>query len=86
MKRVLLIIGQILGYLSIATGMAMTILILIALAKFWVDMIIKMIVWVDMIIKIIGNIVTFMFLIWILFGCILIYIFELIGKDIRDTK
>lgn len=33
MKRILLIIGQVLGYLSIATGMVMTILILSALAK-----------------------------------------------------
>ena len=31
-NRVVLIIGQILGYLSIATGMVMTILILSALA------------------------------------------------------
>jgi len=31
LKRVLLIIGQILGYISIATGIMMTILILISL-------------------------------------------------------
>jgi hypothetical protein len=33
MKRVLLIIGQILGYLSIAIGMTMTILILSSLTQ-----------------------------------------------------
>ena len=34
--------------------------------------------------KIIGSIITFIFFIWVLLGCALIYIFDRIGKDIRD--
>ena len=37
-------------------------------------------------VKMIGSIITFVLFIWILFGCFLIYIFEYLGKDIRDTK
>lgn len=39
-----------------------------------------------MIMKIIGQIVTFIFLIWVLLGCVIIFLFDKLGKNIRDAK
>ena len=36
--------------------------------------------------RIIGSIITFIFFIWILLGCVIIFLFDLMKKDIRDTK
>lgn len=36
--------------------------------------------------RIVGTIVTLVFLIWILLGCAIIFLFDLMKKDIRDTK
>jgi hypothetical protein len=36
--------------------------------------------------RIIGPIITFIFFIWILLGCIIIFLFDLMKKDIRDIK
>ncbi len=36
--------------------------------------------------RIIGLIITSVFFIWIIIGCAIIYLFDNLGKDIRDTK
>lgn len=40
----------------------------------------------SMIMRVIGQIVTLIFLIWILLGCVIIFLFDLMKKDIIDTK
>lgn len=36
--------------------------------------------------RIIGSIIITVFFIWMILGCAIIYLFDSLGKDIRDSK